>query len=297
MRIGLGSTSDSLAGVVEEARAAQRDGFAALWFSNIFGLDALTACAVVGREVPGLEVGTAVVPTFPRHPYAMAQQAKTVQQACDGRLVLGIGLSHQIVIETLLGMSYDKPARHMREYLSVLMPLLRDGAVSHQSDVYAVQATLTVDTPPPVVVVAALGPVMLEIAGTLADGTTTWTTGVKTLREHIVPSITRAADGAGRRAPRIVAGLPVCVTNDEAGARGRAAAEFAVYGQLPSYRAMLDREGADGPADVAVVGDERQVAASVVELREAGVTDLDAVLFGTPDEQRRTRELLAALVT
>lgn len=296
MRLGIGSGGRTLDEAVAEGRRAAADGFDALWFSNIFGLDALTTCAVVGREVPGLTVGTAVVPTYPRHPHALAQQAATVQQATGGRLVLGIGLSHQVVIEAMMGMSYDKPARHMREYLSVLVPLLREGKASFTGETYRVQAGLEVGAPELPVVVAALGPVMLKVAGTLADGTTTWMTGVKTLRDHVVPSITQAAEEAGRPAPRVVVGLPVCVTDDVEAARARASKTFAVYGQLPSYRAMLDREGAEGPADVALLGTEEQVTEQVHGLKAAGTTDFDAVLFGTPEEQARSRELLVRLL-
>lgn len=296
MRIGLGAGAGTISQAVDETRQAAADGFAAVWFSNIFGLDAITTCAVAGREVDGIELGTAVVPTFPRHPYAMAQQAATAQDACGGRFVLGIGLSHQIVIESMLGMSFDKPAIHMREYLSVLMPLLRDGAVSFSGDLYSVQATVDRPAGGPPVLVAALGPVMLKLAGRFTEGTATWMTGPNTLGEYIVPTILAAASDAGRPEPRIVAALPVCVTTDIDGARQRAGEVFAIYGNLPSYRAMLDREGAEGPADVAIVGDEEAVLAGIRQLEDVGVTDFGASLFGSGDEVSRTRTLLKSLL-
>ena len=180
---------------------------------------------------------------------ALAQQALTVNAACGGRLCLGIGLSHQVVIEAMMGLSYDKPVRHLRDYLSVLMPLLHDGKVSYDGDAYRVQAVITVNGgTAPDVVVAALGPQLLALAGRLTDGTLTWCVGPDTLRDFTVPTITAAAEAAGRPAPRIIAASSVAVTADPAAARERAATTFAIYGQLPSYRAMLDREGvADGP--------------------------------------------------
>ncbi|HUQ39991.1 MAG TPA: TIGR03564 family F420-dependent LLM class oxidoreductase [Acidimicrobiales bacterium] len=297
MEISLGAGGATLDQVVDQARAAADDGFAGVYLANIFGLDAMTACAVVGREVPGIQLGTAVVPTYPRHPHAMAQQAATTHAACGGRFVLGIGLSHQIVIESMFGMSFDKPAKHMREYLSVLMPLLREGKVSFAGDVYTVNAPLegVLDDGPPVVL-AALAPRMLELAGSMADGTALWMTGPKTIADHIVPSITKAADNAGRPAPQIHAALPVCVTNDADAARTTAAKEFAVYGTLPSYRAMLDKEGADGPADVAIVGDEATVQAGVNRLRDAGVTNFAAGIFGSDEERAATKAALKALL-
>ena len=295
MHIGIGVDGRSISTAVEGTREAAEAGFDSVWFANIFGIDAITACAVAGAQVPNISLGTAVVPTFPRHPFAMAQQAVTAQDAAGGRFVLGIGLSHQVVIESMLGLSFDRPARHMREYLSVLMPLLREGKVSFTGDLYSVRANLERPSGGPPVLVAALGPAMLKLTGELADGTVTWVTGTKTLADHIVPSLTAAAEAAGRPAPRVVAGLPVCLTSDADRAREQAAGVFQVYGQLPSYRAMLDREGAEGPADVAIVGDEQAVRDGVRRLAEAGVTTFNAAVFGERDERDRTRALLAEL--
>jgi F420-dependent oxidoreductase-like protein len=298
MRIGIGVDGSTVDKAVEGVRQAKADGFASAWFSNIFGADGITLCAIAGREVEGIEVGTAVVPTFPRHPHAMAQQAITAHAATGGRFVLGIGLSHQVVIESMFGLSFDKPARHMREYLGVLLPLLREGSVSHDGDLYTVQATLDPIGSPaggPKVMLAGLGPVMLTLTGSLTDGTITWMTGPKTIASHIKPALEAAAVEAHRPAPRIVCGLPICVTDDPDGARETAAKAFQVYGQLPSYRAMLDREGAAGPADVAIVGPEDQVLDGIDQLREAGVTDFNAAVFGDPDQVARTRALLQTL--
>jgi F420-dependent oxidoreductase-like protein len=296
MRIGTGAGGRTISAAVEDVRRAEKAGFATASFSQIFGLDAMTACTAAGLATERIELGTFVVPTYPRHPFTMAQQAATTSDACGGRFLLGIGLSHRVVIESMLGMSFEKPLAHMREYLAVLLPLLREGAVNHQGERYRVAAALERPSDAPIpVVVAALGPKMLELAGSVADGTATWTTGARTLADHIVPTITAAAERAGRPAPRIIAGLPVCVTADVAGARERAAREFAIYGQLPSYRAMLDREGAETPGDIALVGDEDSVAAQIDALADTGVTDFNAAPYGSADEVAATRSLLEQL--
>ena len=284
-------------GVVASARAVEEQGFDSFWLPQIFSDDALTLLAVVGREVDRIELGTSVVPTYPRHPMMLAAQALTTNAISGGRLALGIGLSHQIVVENMFGYSFEKPLRHMREYLSILMPLIRGEGASFDGETLKAHGALTVaDAAPFPVLLAALGPKMLELAGTVADGTITWMTGPATLREHTVPTITGAASAAGEAAPRVVAALPVCVTDDPDAARGRAATVFQIYGSLPSYRAMLDREGASGPADVALVGDESTVRVGIEAMAEAGATDFAAVEFATSAKERdRTRSLLASL--
>jgi 5,10-methylenetetrahydromethanopterin reductase len=294
MRLGItvgGATLDEFVGQVKQA---EDDGFAFVSAANIFGHDAVGALTVAGRETKRIELATGVVPTPPRHPTALAQQALTAQAASRGRFTLGIGLSHQIVIETMLGLSYAAPAKQMEEYLQVLVPLLQGKPASHQGDIYRVNAGLQVpDAAPVPTMVAALGPRMLEVAGRLADGTATWMTGRQTLADHIVPSITRSAAAAGRPQPRIVAALPVAVTNDADAARKVANDAFQMYGTLPSYRAMLDREGAAGPGDVALVGDEAAVRAGFDALRSAGVTDFAAAPYPADEGAlARTRAFL-----
>ena len=301
MRIGIVSQrvanpATTLDDLVEEARTAEAQGFAFLSLPNIFGHDAIGALSVVGRETQRIELATGVVPSPPRHPVAMAQQALTAQAACRGRFVLGIGLSHKIVIENLLGLSYAHPAKQMREYLEVLMPLVQGKPAKFAGELYRVQASLQVagGTPVPVVV-AALGPKLLEIAGRLADGTATWMTGTKTLASHTVPAIRAAAKAAGRPEPRVIAALPIAIASDPATAREAASKSFAIYGTLPSYRAMLDREGAAQPGDVALVGDEQVLRTGLRRLADAGVTHFAASLF--PAEEGaigRTLEFLRA---
>ncbi|MFI6299904.1 TIGR03564 family F420-dependent LLM class oxidoreductase [Nonomuraea sp. NPDC050790] len=297
MRIGLFFSEprgdDPIAELRERLAGAAADGFASAWISHIFGLDALTALVAAGSAAPGIELGTSVVPTYPRHPAALAQQALTANAALGGRLTLGIGLSHKVVIENMYGYSYDRPARHMREYLSVLLPLVREGEVGYQGETLKAEIRLSTPGRGLPVLIAALAPRMLHLAGAVADGTVLWMTGPKTVVEHVAPAVTAAAQEAGRPAPRIVCALPVCVTDDPAAARTRADEIFSVYGQLPSYRAMLDKEGAAGPGDVAVVGDEDEVRAQIERLAEAGVTDFVASEYS---ERERTRQFLKGLV-
>jgi F420-dependent oxidoreductase-like protein len=301
MRIGFfgGAINEgTIDDVVAEARQAEADGFASYWAPNIFGHDALTALAIVGREVPRIELGPSVVPTFPRHPMAIAQQCLTVSAASSGRFTLGIGLSHKIVIEDMMGLSYDRPVRHIRDYLSILGPLSRNEPVRYQGEAYSSMGAFSAAGAPPFgIVVAALGPQMLKATAELADGTLTWCTGEHTLADYIVPTITAAADAADRPAPRVIAALPVCVTADTAGATARAAEVFEIYGTLPSYRAMLDREGAAGPEDVVIAGSEAEVVERIGALADAGVTDFAAVEFpGNPDEAAATRAAVKQLI-
>lgn len=303
MRIGVMLGADgidpSIDSVIETAREVEAAGLDKLWMANIFGFDAVTTLAIVAREVPRIGVGTAVTPTYPRHPTALAQQAMTTAAASGNRFTLGIGLSHKIVIEGMFGLSYEHPARHMREYLQVLMPLLHGETVNFQGEEFRVaNVNIAVgDIEPVPTVVAALGPVMLRVAGELADGTNTWMVGPNTMRDHIAPRITRAASEAGRPDPTIVGGAPIVLTNHPDECRERIGQGLTIYGQLPSYRAMLDREGAESPADVAIVGDENALRGEIDRYRQAGVTDLNAAIMDVEEGARaRTLEFLSTLV-
>ena len=293
--IGRSITVDEVVALTRRAEAA---GFDNVWMANVFSLDAIMTMAIAGRESTRIEVGTAVTPTYPRHPTAIAQQAVTAAAACDNRFVLGIGLAHKVMIEDALGLSYARPARHMKEYLAVLGPLLRGDAVDFDGEEYRVHG-LTVgaagagEVP---VIVAALGEQMLGLAGRHTSGTITWMAGVRTLTEHVVPTISKAASAAGRATPRVVAGFPIVLTNRPDEARERIGAALAIYGQLPSYRAMLDREGVSSPADLAIVGDEATLRAGLAQVREAGATDFNAAIAEVDDGAfERTFEFLASL--
>lgn len=291
---------------VEEAlglvRRADADGFHWASFPNSFGPDALTLCAVVGNTVlreggNGIALACFVMPTYPRHPVVMAQQAIATHDACGGRFMLGVGASHPLVIEQRMGLEYKAPARHMREYLAVIVPLLERGEVSFGGEEYRVETQLerTFEHGPPVLV-AALGPLMLKVAGTLADGTVTGLTGHRTIASYLAPAIRSAAEDAGRPAPHIVAGVPVCVTDDVRRARAAVNDFFVVHRGLANYRQVMGREGVDEPADVSLIGDETTVEEGVQAFFEAGATHFDARLLGTPDEVERGWELLRSLL-
>jgi 5,10-methylenetetrahydromethanopterin reductase len=282
--------------VIANAIAARKAGYATAWTSQIFGVDALTVLAVVAREVDGIEFGTGVIPVHPRHPQVLAQQALTVQALSSGRLTLGIGLSHKVVVEGMWGLSYDAPATYMREYLDALLPMLR-GEVVQTTGTRVSATTIGPVGPkvatPPKVVIAALGPAMLGLAGSLTDGTVTWMTGTATLRDYIVPTIRTAAADAGRPAPEIIASLPVCVTSDVSATKALIDGALAIYPTLPSYKAMLDKEGATNASDVSIVGTADEVARGLDELAEAGVTEMSVAIIGSESDQAATRELLA----
>ncbi len=299
MKIGINGTGlvarASIDAITEDARRAQNQGFASYWLAEhpTGGFDALTVLALVGQQVEGIELGTAIIPTMPRHPLVLAGQTLTTSTAIGHRLTLGIGLSHEVMMAEL-GIRFDKPIRHLREYLEILMPLLREGRVDYAGETLQTRAQIFRAPEAPVeVVVAALGPQALKVTGRLADGTTLAWVGPRTIEEHIVPTLSAAADEAGRPAPRVIATLPVCVTDQPDHVRNLIAENLKMYGELPSYRAMLDREGVDGPADVAIVGDADTVREGINRMAAAGVTDFAASEFTTSQTEREaTRALL-----
>ncbi len=284
---------------VGQAKQAEDEGFATAWLVNLFGNDPMILAGLVGHVTERIEIGTAVVPTYTRHPHVMAQQTLTIQAASHNRFTLGIGLSHQIVIEAMMGLSWAKPYSHMKEYLQVLQPLLKERRVAHKGDEFTVNSNLVVKgAEVPQLVIAAMAPKMLALAGGTADGTVTWMTGRKTLTEYVVPRIREAAEAAGRSA-RVIACLPVCITEDKEAERAAVDKGFAMYGNLPSYRAMLDKEGAATPSGVAVLGSEAEIEDELAALAEAGVTDFAAALYKRDEDgvvDRRTREFLATRV-
>jgi 5,10-methylenetetrahydromethanopterin reductase len=298
--IGVMVGGSGLAAVVGAVREAAEAGVRRAWVPQVFGVEALTAIAIAGREVPGIELGTAVVPTYPRHPLVLAGEALTTSAAVGaGRLHLGIGLSHQLVIEGMLGMASEKPALHMREYLSALRPALEGRPVDVKGETLrasTIMGPITVDDAWPVpVLVAALGPALLRVAGELADGTLTWMAAPGVVGQRIAPSITAAAEAAGRPRPRVGVGLPVAVTDDVPGVLERAATTFAVYGTLPSYKRLLDEAGLDGPAGVVIAGDEDEVTARIRALADVGATEFLASPVGGRAVRQETLRVLGAL--
>lgn len=302
MRIAMGVGGDVLGTpitpteIVEQIRQAEQEGFGAAWsvhFSR--GVDALSVLAVAGAQTSRIELGVGVVPTYPRHPLALAQQAATTQAICGGRLTLGVGVSHRPAIEGMHGIPYTKPAAHMREYLSVLVPLLREGSVVHRGEFFSVDGGFTVPGTSPVsVVVAALSPRMSRVAGELADGVVTWLAGPRTLEDLVLPALHESA--AGRPAPRVVAAVPVAVCSDAEAGRAVADEVFARYGTLENYQRLFAREGITSPGELAVVGSESEVDKQLRRFADAGATELWPTVFPVGEDVeasvRRTREVL-----
>jgi F420-dependent oxidoreductase-like protein len=290
----LGSWED----MQDEAAWAAASGAHTYWLAQVWRYDAFAVVPALAAQAPSLRFATGVAATFHRHPLTMASQALTVNLLTGGRFTLGIGLMHKPVIEGMFGMPFDRPVRHMREYLDALLPLLgAPRAAEASGDIWTYRGPIDVpDAPEPDVMVAALGPQMLELCGRRTAGTITWMTGPKTLHEHVVPTIAKAAAAAGRGAPRVAALVPVHVTDDVAAARARAAAALGLYGTLPSYRAMLDREGIEGAEDFALIGSEGAVRDGLEAYRDAGVTDLGIAIGAGPEDRERTRAFVASFI-
>ncbi len=289
-----------LTSLVDEIVEKESEGFVSYWMPQVHMFDALTMIALAGQQTSTIEMGTAVVPSYPRHPNALAQQAATVNSLTGGRLVLGVGPSHAPGIEAL-GLKYDRPAQHMREYVRVLKALTTEGQVDHQGDVYQIKTSIAVpDASPFPIVMSALAPLMLKAAAEVADGTVTWMVGRKTIAENTVPRITNAAAAAGREAPRVIVGLPVCVHDDKEQAIARANQVFGHYYGLPNYRRQLDNEGLSSAGEIAVVGNESDVESQLQAFFDAGATEVLASVFPAGDDSRgsfaRTNELLKGLV-
>jgi len=300
VRVGLfisTASHPSLDGIQDGLKAAEEMGFHTAWAGHVFDWDALSLLALAGRSTRRIELGSWVVPTFPRHPVAMAQQALTVQSACGGRLALGIGASHAAVIQKRMGIDYSHPLRHMEAYLAVLPTLLAGERAQHHSADFDIAAQLDpCGAAAPPVLLAALGPRMLELAGRLADGVAIWLGGARFVGEFALTRIDAGARAAGRPRPRVVVGLPVAVTRDPL-AREDADRFLGLSSKLPAYRRVLEREGAESPGAVALIGDETHVRRRLEALAALGVSDFNAVLFpvsGDPAAETRSRGFLAA---
>jgi len=304
MRIGINGASRVVVGasaaeVAVHAAQAEADGFSSYWVNQQVVPDALTLLATLGHATASIELGTAVVPTWTRHPLVMAAQALTTQDVVGGRLVLGIGLAHREPLEERYRIPFSRPATNMSEYLDVLLPALEDRAVDAHGTAWS--ATFeSMGGPPgvaaPTTMLAAMGPRMLAMAGARTGGTILWLSGPRTVAERIRPALVAAAERAGRTPPRIVASVPVCVTDRPREVRALIDSVLAGYNSLPSYRSVLDHEGAASVSEVSVVGDEDEVRTHLERFAAAGTTDFSALEFTLEsDEARRTRALLREL--
>lgn len=290
-----------------DARWAAEAGLASVWIPQIPDeFDALTAAALVGRSTTRIEIGTAVIPVQPRHPIALAQQALSVQAACEGRLALGLGVSHHWIVEDMLGLPYEHPVRTMRAHLDVLdQALAGPGRVDVDNDLFHIHNPLDItDVGPTPVLLAALGPLMLRLAGERTDGTILWMADERAIGSHVVPHLTRAAEAAGRPAPRVVAGIPVCLCGEsEVGAAvARTNRILAEAETSPNYQRLLDHGDARQVGDILAAGGEASIEKRVRSFVDAGATDVSfrVVPIGDTREDRlassrRTRDLVAAL--
>jgi F420-dependent oxidoreductase-like protein len=283
-----------LPAVVADVEEAARLGFARAWFGQRTGWDPLTLIAAIGDRAPGIELGTAVVVTWPRHPLTLAAQALTAQATVGGRLALGIGPSHQVLVEGVYGYQWERPGRHVQDYLEVLAPALRGEAVDVRAETVAASGALNVPgaTPPPLLL-AAHGPRLLRLAGERADGVITTWTGPRGLAEHVVPQVQRGAQG--RPTPQVVVGVIATLTADPDAARAYVAENFGMAGELPSYRRSLDRDGYRGPEDTVVAGDEAELEKALRRFADAGATEFQLCPVGPPAERARTISFFAEL--
>jgi len=295
MQIGMWIDEERpLPAVVDAVVDAERRGFARAFLGQRVGWDPLTAIAAVGHRAPRIGLGTAVVVTWSRHPLTLAAEALTAQAAVRGRLTLGIGPSHQPIVEGRYGGRWERPGRHVEEHLDVLRPALRGEAVDvHGDTVTAVGALTAPGASAPPLLLAAHGPRMLRLAGEKADGVITTWTDVRGVAEHVVPAVRAAA--AGRPDPQVVVGVIATLTDDPDAARAHAAEAFGMAGELPSYRRSLDRAGLAGPEDTVLAGDESQLEKAVRRFADAGATELQLCPVGPPAERARTIEFFSEL--
>jgi F420-dependent oxidoreductase-like protein len=304
MRIGLYGGAATPDKIVEQAQQAEADGFSAVWYASGVQGDPLVAMALAGRATSTIELGTAVLQTYPCHPLLQAQRAASVTAAM-GRpgFTLGVGPSHESNISGIYGLSYDHPGRSTEEYVRILTALLRGEDMDFEGEDWTVRTQEgAVRTPHPVpVLLSALSPRLLRVAGEHADGAVLWMATAAAIEEHVAPRITAAAEAAGRPAPRIVAGLPLAVHDDEDEARGAVAAGAVVYADRPNYQRIMEVGRASGPADAAIVGDEAAVEAQLQSLFDAGATEVYVYVVPVGEDRRASRkratDLLRKLAT
>ena len=299
MRIGVvigrpGGYGDTLSQLVAEYEQARAAGVSSVWMTQHLGFDALTLISSWGVE-GDVEVGTAVIPVQTRHPVVLAEQALTAEVLCGGRLALGLGLADAETLEGLYGLPRRRSVSYLSDYLSTLDALMA-GTRATPNESFGFSTRLGAELPtPPSVLIAALGPRMLQLAGERSAGTITWMTGAATIESYVSPTIRAAAEAAGRPDPRVVVCLPVCVTENPASARERLGAVIGGYRGIPSYEAMLEREGVADAVDVAIIGSADEVGAALTGLSSRGATDVAAIPLGNPDEVGATWDLIGAI--
>src|SRR4051812_25043442 len=303
MKIGLTGGARTVDGIVEQAKQAEADGFNALWYASLVAGDPMAPIAVAGRETSRIELGTAILQTYPCHPLLQANRVASVVDAMRRPgFTLGIGPSHEPLIRGVFGLSYDHPGRNTEEYVRILAALLRGEPVDVDGEDWTAHTGGRAVAPSQAVpvLVSALGPRLLRVAGELADGTVLWMAPAKAIETHVAPKVVAAAAAAGRPSPRIVAGLPGAVHDDEAEARSAAVTYSTTYAGMANYQRILEIGEKAAPADAAIVGDEKAVTAQLQALLDAGATDIWAAVFPVGEDKRasrqRTTDLLKTLV-
>lgn len=289
VRIGFagGTQLSTIDAVRADSVWAEQVGFDSYWVSYVTGVDPLVALAVVASDTSRIELGTSVVPTVGRHPIALAQLARTTQQACGGRFTLGVGPSHQIVVEAMYGEPWDRPGQRTQEYLTALVALCDGEPIALNGEQVTAHTTLTVPSEPVPVVLAALGPRMLDMAGRMTAGTHVGQTGPKTIAAHTAPLLNQAAADAGRPDPRLIALVNLCVTDDPAALRAFAEPGSSNYAALPSYAAMLEREGVANATELILAGSMSEIADGLAAYADAGATDLRLGVLAPDDDHRQ----------
>ncbi|HEY9265278.1 MAG TPA: LLM class F420-dependent oxidoreductase [Mycobacterium sp.] len=270
-------TTNCVDDIIAQAKMAHGRGVRQVWLAQQLDYDAITLAALIGAAVPGLGVGTSVVPINPRHPLVVASLAQTAQAASHGAFSLGLGLGAHSIEQDTFGISPANTIRRLREHLTVLRSVLIDGSVDFRGQEITASPGWPVRVAggvPISIYVAAMGPKALQVSGELADGTMPYLAGPRTLEDFIVPTITRAAADVGRPRPRILAAVPVLVTGDAAAGQAEAASQLAFYDRIPSYQKVIAREGVSGAADLALVGTHDAVIHQLGMYRDAGATDL-----------------------
>ena len=305
MNIGLFIGGIGSAGTISEQInslvAAEEEGFDSFWMAHIMDVDVMSMMCIAAEKTSRIEIATAVTPTYLRHPIAMAQQALTLQTIAKGRFTLGLGVNHKPVVESRFGLKFDKPVRHVREYIEIVKDLFQEGQVNYEGKLFSANTAFTMkERHETQILLAALGPQMLKTAGEMADGSITWMTGPETIKSHTLPQLLDSAKKYGKPKPRLVAAVPVALTSDKGEGFNVASDYFHRYGQLPSYRAMLNREGIESPAEMAIVGNEEEIEKKFREYSEAGTSDLAVQIFPVGPNQKesinQTRQFLRSLI-
>ncbi len=272
---------------VARAQAADRLGFESVWITQLpDARDAALVLAAYAMNTKRVKLGTGVLPIYTRHPTAMVQMAATLDELSGGRFILGMGISHKVTVEAMWGLKLDSPVDAMREYMTIVRTSLREGGCSfdgaHFTARWSYSGPRRADLP---IMISALNPRMLDLAGELADGVVLWMCSPAYIRDHVVPAIRAGREKAGKPLEgfEIVSPVPLCLTSDRKAALDVFRQTVMRYASLPYYRKMMDASGFKAELDagevpeamidqLAGIGDERNIREAIERYRAAGVT-------------------------